>query len=300
MYKWVVIFTLLMAPAIAWTQSGENPAAAPAAAPAEPAKPVAAAAAAAPAPAPAPAAANKTAAPQPKAKTGKTQASPKKADGGLMTMMNDGGPMMWVIFFVSLAGLLIFLERGNTLYLQMRLNFKSFMEAFKKDAEKKDYIGAKATTSGSKSKHPVVAVANVALTKAASRKPRKEVETVIEDKMLAALPTLNKRIGLLSFLANSSTLLGLLGTIFGLIAAFAAFGDPNVPAALKQAKLTDGISQAMYTTAAGIVAAVPLLFFHHLLSERQEEIMNEMEAGATRLMATFETNGLFDDDAPEA
>jgi biopolymer transport protein ExbB len=142
-------------------------------------------------------------------------------------------------------------------------------------------------------------VANQALAKAASERSRREVETIMEDQMLAALPSLNKRIGLLSFLANSSTLLGLLGTIFGLIAAFAAFGDPNIPAALKQAKLTDGISQAMYTTAAGIVAAVPLLFFHHLLSERQEEIMNEMEAGATRLMATFESNDLFHEDAPE-
>jgi biopolymer transport protein ExbB/TolQ len=291
-----------------WAQGSEGEAAKPAAAVADPAAEAAVkaaaeakakaaadakatvdaakAAAADPAPAPAPAA----------------SAKPKKEAAGLMTMMGDGGPMMWVIFCVSLIGLIIFLERGNTLYWAMRLDFKGFMRGVLDHAEGGGAEGYHkalgATRQGSK--HPVVKVASEALTRAKTERSRREIETVMEDQMLAALPDLNRRIGLLSFLANSSTLLGLLGTIFGLIAAFAAFGDPNVPAALKQAKLTDGISQAMYTTAAGIVAAVPLLFFHHLLSERQEELMNEMEAGATKLMTTFESNDLFVNASDEA
>jgi biopolymer transport protein ExbB len=296
MYKWVVMCAVLLAPTVTWSQDGAAPSAVPSPVVADPAVPAAVPVVA---PVAQPVVTPKAAPATSTAKPVKAQSPTKKAEGGLMTMMNDGGPMMWIIFVVSLLGLLIFLERGNTLYWQMRLDFKGFMLSFRKDTESKNYQGAKATTSGAKSKHPVVKVANQALAKAASERSRREVETIMEDQMLAALPSLNKRIGLLSFLANSSTLLGLLGTIFGLIAAFAAFGDPNIPAALKQAKLTDGISQAMYTTAAGIVAAVPLLFFHHLLSERQEEIMNEMEAGATRLMATFESNDLFHEDAPE-
>ncbi len=110
--------------------------------------------------------------------------------------------------------------------------------------------------------------------------------------MLEALPVLNKRINLLSFLANSCTLLGLLGTIFGLIAAFSSVSAAS--AAERQTALADGISQAMYTTAFGIVVAVPLLFFHHLLTQRQEDIINEMESGATSLLVSLTGS---DDDA---
>ena len=117
----------------------------------------------------------------------------------------------------------------------------------------------------------------------------------MEKEMLDALPTLNKRIGLLSFLANSCTLLGLLGTIIGLIAAFSAVSAAS--AAEKQTALANGISTAMYTTAFGIVAAVPLLFFHHLLSARQEEVINEMESGATSLLVAL--CGAADEDADE-
>ena len=77
-------------------------------------------------------------------------------------------------------------------------------------------------------------------------------------------------------------LLGLLGTIFGLITAFSSISQAS--AAERQAVLADGISQAMYTTAFGIVAAVPLLFFHYLLTARQESMLNEMEAAATSVM----------------
>gem|GEM_PF-214525 len=290
MQKWALISALMVLPALGLAQAPDVAAAKTDKAAAQP-DPAAPTAAKAPAAEPAKAAAPKPAS----AASAPKKAAPKKEDGGLLTMMNDGGPMMWIIFFVSLIGLFIFLERGNTLYRGMSLNFKSFKDeianAAKGGGDQRYLNAVKLTKKGSG--HPLCDVAQIALLKASNCRPRKEIETSIEDKMLEKLPILNKRIGLLSFLANSSTLLGLLGTIFGLIAAFAAFGDPNVPAALKQAKLTDGISQAMYTTAAGIVAAVPLLFFHHLLSERQEEIMNEMEAGATNLMTVFEGNNDF-------
>ena len=104
----------------------------------------------------------------------------------------------------------------------------------------------------------------------------------MEKEILKALPDLERRIGLLSFLANSGTLLGLLGTIFGLIQAFSAVSAAS--AAERSTALAAGISTAMYTTAFGIVAAVPLLFFHHLLSTRQEEIIGEMELTATTII----------------
>lgn len=107
----------------------------------------------------------------------------------------------------------------------------------------------------------------------------------MEDKMLEALPDMRKRVAVMAVLANTATLLGLLGTIFGLIAAFS--GVAAASAAERQEALAAGISQAMYTTAFGITVAVPLLFFHHLLSKRLETILLETEGGATSVLVAL-------------
>ena len=86
-------------------------------------------------------------------------------------------------------------------------------------------------------------------------------------------------------LANVATLLGLLGTIVGLISAFNSL--VNASAAEKQQKLAEGIGQAMYTTAFGVSVAIPLLFFHHVLARRSETILVEIESGATSLLVAL-------------
>ncbi|MEZ4472915.1 MAG: MotA/TolQ/ExbB proton channel family protein [bacterium] len=133
------------------------------------------------------------------------------------------------------------------------------------------------------SRHPLVGVLRAGIMRANRRE--KEIERAMEREMVQALPGLHRRVGLLGFLANSCTLLGLLGTIFGLITAFASVSEAS--AAARQQALADGISQAMYTTAFGIVVAVPLLYFHHLLSERVDGVLNEMEGGATALLVAM-------------
>ena len=216
---------------------------------------------------------------------GKTEApeEDKKKDGNvIMSYLNDGGFMMWVILSVSILGLLIFLERASQMHVKQRLNASAFVSSVLQPVEAREYRKAlDACKVGSK--HPLIGIMSAGVSRANRREA--EIERAMEDKMLSAIPDLNKRIGLLNFLANSCTLLGLLGTIFGLIQAFSAVS--NASAAQKQQVLSEGISVAMYTTAFGIVAAIPLLFFHHLLSARQEEIMNEMEGGATALLVAL-------------
>lgn len=196
--------------------------------------------------------------------------------------LDKGGWMMYVILGVSIAGATVFIERGLDLYLRLRLNSASFLTSVLGHVEGRRFRQAvDACKVGSA--HPVVAVVRAGLMRANRRAP--EIERAMEKEMIAALPRLNKRVALLGFLANSCTLLGLLGTIFGLITAFSGVSEAS--AAERQAVLSSGISQAMYTTAFGIVVAVPLLFFHHLLTARQEEVMTEMEGGATSLMVAL-------------
>ena len=206
--------------------------------------------------------------------------------------LDKGGWMMYVILLVSIVGVGIFCERGFHLYLKQRLNASGFIAMIMAHIETRNYrqaIDACKVDSG----HPVVNILRAGVMRS-NRRPS-EIERAMEKEMLEALPVLNKRINLLSFLANSCTLLGLLGTIFGLIAAFSSVSAAS--AAERQTALADGISQAMYTTAFGIVVAVPLLFFHHLLTQRQEDIINEMESGATSLLVSL--CGSDDDDASD-
>jgi biopolymer transport protein ExbB len=99
--------------------------------------------------------------------------------------------------------------------------------------------------------------------------------------MLRTAPTIRKRIGYLATLGNVATLLGLLGTIFGLIQAFegVSMADP----ATKQEILARGISIAMLTTAFGLIVAIPCLLFHAFLQNKSMQMIEGLEEKAFTL-----------------
>jgi biopolymer transport protein ExbB/TolQ len=103
----------------------------------------------------------------------------------------------------------------------------------------------------------------------------------MEERMSELMPELEKRIGALWSLANIATLIGLLGTISGLIKAFAAvaFAEPSQKSAL----LSKGISEAMYNTALGLGIAVICMIFHLILHGQQKKIRHDMERSTMKL-----------------
>ncbi|MEZ4459894.1 MAG: MotA/TolQ/ExbB proton channel family protein [bacterium] len=200
----------------------------------------------------------------------------------LLSYLEDGGWMMYVILTVSLFGTAMFLERAFNLYVLRRLNSRAFVSRIVSNIENRRFREAIDATEAS-SKHPLVAVAKAGLIR--SNRREKEIERAMENEMLAAIPGLQARITIMAVLANIATLLGLLGTIFGLITAFSSVAAAS--AAERQEALAGGISQAMYTTAFGISVAVPLLLFHHFLSKRVESILMEMESGASSILVAL-------------
>jgi len=202
--------------------------------------------------------------------------------------LSDGGPMMIVILLVSIVGTALFAERAYTLYVRNRLNADAFLSGVFRFVERREYSRALAACNV-RSEHPLVDVIKAAVVRANRRE--KEIESAMETEMLAAMPRLQKRVGLMGLLANTATLLGLLGTIFGLIMAFNSVALAS--AAERQQALAGGISQAMYTTAFGISVAVPLLFFHHFLSKRVDRITMEAESGLGAMLVSLfgERNG---------
>ncbi len=111
---------------------------------------------------------------------------------------------------------------------------------------------------------------------------REEVQGTLDEAMIQVIPKLEARLHYLPNLANVATLLGLLGTITGLIHAFTAVSlvDPSQKAAL----LAKGISEAMNTTAFGLVVAVPMMLIHTFLQTRTNRIIDSLEEYSLRLL----------------
>ena len=115
----------------------------------------------------------------------------------------------------------------------------------------------------------------------------KDVETLelkLDDAILKEIPPLERNLSLLKLLAGVAPLLGLLGTVTGMILTFQAItlfgtGDPKL--------MAGGISQALITTVLGLIVAIPLLLLHAAAATRSREIVQILEEQATGIIATF-------------
>ncbi len=108
------------------------------------------------------------------------------------------------------------------------------------------------------------------------------VHRKINISFLTEIPKIHKNVSLLNMIANIATLLGLLGTIVGLIMAFDAVA--NVEASKRAEALAMGISVAMVTTAFGLIIAIPTLFFHGMVVAQTERIIELMDEKSTKLV----------------
>jgi biopolymer transport protein ExbB len=111
---------------------------------------------------------------------------------------------------------------------------------------------------------------------------REDIEIAMEESMMEIIPQLEKRTPYVALLANIATLLGLLGTIMGLIEAFTAVANANP--AEKADLLSASISVAMNTTAFGLMSAIPLLLFHAMLTSTTGQIVDSMEMASVKAL----------------
>lgn len=192
-----------------------------------------------------------------------------------MEWLSKGGFFMWPILMVSMAGLALVLERVFTLWIRFRLDGRGLLAAVLDRVDRGDFPGALEECSRAAG-HPLGRVIRAGLLKA--HRSDREIEMAMEEDMLRTTPALRKRINYLATFGNIATLLGLLGTIFGLIQAFegVSLADP----AAKQEILAKGISVAMLTTALGLIVAIPCLLAHSFLFNKSTQMIEEIEERA--------------------
>jgi len=128
--------------------------------------------------------------------------------------------------------------------------------------------------------YPILQLVKSGLTHA--NKGPDEIDASLSEKLSELKPQSEKRIGALWSLANIATLIGLLGTVSGLIATFGAIAAPGLSQSDKQRMLSNGIAEAMYNTALGLGIAVFCMITHIILHTRAKAIQHDLESTMER------------------
>jgi biopolymer transport protein ExbB/TolQ len=189
-----------------------------------------------------------------------------------VTMFREGGPFMYVILVVAVFAMAIAFERLFYIIFRANINSTAFMAQIQKLIMANN-IDRAIKLCNAEPHAALPKVVKAGLTRA--NRTEKEIENAIDEATLEVGPLVNKRTQYLSMLANVATLVGLLGTILGLIQAFNAVAVAS--AEMKQQLLAQGISVAMFTTAGGLMAAIPTLILHSIISNRSNKILDDVD-----------------------
>ena len=180
-----------------------------------------------------------------------------------------GAAFMYAITALLALALAVMVERTWMFHLRWRLDMEAIGELLSRGETSQAAVVAKGTPLGD-----VLAAGSI----------EKEPELAWDSMATAGIRAdgrIRRRIGSLYTVSNLATMLGLLGTVYGLILAFSGLGD--TAAAERAARLSEGISTAMATTAYGLLVGIPALGLHAWLDARAQSLLEDIEVSAGQL-----------------
>jgi biopolymer transport protein ExbB len=196
----------------------------------------------------------------------------------------QGGPFMIPILVVGAIGAAIAVERFVTL-TRMSARNRSVWTQVEPALTQGDFD--KARELAGKDDSVISRLLNVGLALQGAVRRREDVKTAMQETMTQIMPRLERRTHYLATLANVATLLGLLGTVSGLIHAFSAVATVNP--AEKANLLSASISEAMNCTAFGLITAVPFLVLHAVLQSKTAQLIENLEAVSIKFLTVLTT-----------
>ena len=194
----------------------------------------------------------------------------------------SGGVFMYPILLVFAVGLAIAVERYVTLTLVTHKN-RAVWDKVQSLLANGEFEAAHEMTTGDES--TIAQVLNMGLSLQGAVRRREDIEIAMEESMMEIVPRLEKRTPYVALASSIATLLGLLGTIMGLIQAFTAVANANP--AEKADLLSASISVAMNTTAFGLMVAIPLLVVHAVLTSKTGDIVDSLEMATVKALNVF-------------
>jgi len=202
----------------------------------------------------------------------------------MLEFFHKGGMFMYPILLVFVIGLAIALERWFRLTRIRSVNRKMWNQLYPMLIKGQF---DKVTAVVGKDKSTIAQMLGMGLARQGAVRRREDIEIAMEESMMEIIPRLEARTPYVALLSNIATLLGLLGTIMGLIEAFTAVANANP--AEKADLLSASISVAMNTTAFGLMSAIPLLLFHAKLTSTTGQIVDSLEMASVKALNSIST-----------
>ena len=204
----------------------------------------------------------------------------------MLKYLFDGGIFMWVILLASISGLAVIIEKMYTfLSKEKKLSENEKNQLYKalRTENKEEILKLCKDKTDSVSKSVTKIVSNMDINfDELDNSHRQVIEGIISESILEQTTELEKGMSLLGTVVNAAPQLGLLGTVTGMIAAFSALTRNGTSTAKIVA---GGISEALYTTAFGLIVAIPALVFYNYFNRRIDVIVAEMERAALQFLS---------------
>lgn len=193
------------------------------------------------------------------------------------SLLAGGGPMMWVLLLMGLIGLVLVIER--ILYLHRgQIRSTAFIGGLKNILAKRRIV--EALTVCEETPGPVAAVVKAALLHADDDAATMRFH--VQEAAVVELPSLERRLGAIAAIAQVAPLVGLLGTILGMITTFLAFDKGGNYATANV--LAHGMWQALLSTAASLAIAIPAHLAYHFLAGRVRAMVRDIEWSGNEIM----------------
>nr|WP_307775775.1 MotA/TolQ/ExbB proton channel family protein [uncultured Cetobacterium sp.] len=201
-----------------------------------------------------------------------------------MYWLENGGILMYFIVLMSILGLYVIIERAVYFKTNENVDMSRIRPILRQAIEKNDIKGAITSLGTQKSSTSKVLKEVLVFWYRTKSNNAQTLEEKAREVALAQIPKLERNMWLLSVVAHTTPLIGLLGTVTGMIKAFQAVslhgtGDPSV--------LANGISQALLTTAGGLFVAIPSIIFYNYFNKKIDTKINDMEKGSAELINYF-------------
>jgi len=195
----------------------------------------------------------------------------------------DGGPFMYPILATSVFAAAIIIERIYFLAIKFGINDRAFLNKIQEYVRKGDPDGARNLCNNT----PIPKIVRAALE--CEGCSVRDVQDAVDEAAMEVLPLVERRVHYLAMAANVATLLGLLGTIIGLMQSFNAVAGAE--AAQKGAVLAKGIAIALNTTAYGLTVAIPCLFFYAFIQSRANNLVEQIDRVAVKMVNMVSSRG---------
>ncbi len=197
--------------------------------------------------------------------------------------IQKGGPIMWPILLCSVVAFAIVIERMIQLRRE-QIDTKTFMEQISKSLKRNKIMEALELCD--RTQGPIANVLKAGILK--HDRPRNEIRDAIEDASVHEVPRLEKNLPVLATVAHIAPLLGLLGTVTGMVAAFQVIeSKASSVNPVNPGDLAGGIWEALLTTVFGLCVAIPTFVAYNYFVSRVDGFVLDMERSATDLLNTL-------------